>query len=350
MRLVRSRGIAPLLACVLLSWPLAVSSAPAKKKTDKAPPPATPTAAPEVPPPAPAPAKAAAPSDPAAAAPAAPEAKPASSSKPAPNSKPVPSSKPAPVEPERAVEEAPARQAPVSYDVVPVPADVAPAVTASRASFEGFFFSLNFGYATAGGQDGPIIPMLTHGGAAPPPGTPDLAAYAGSGDAYKRIVTTNRGEGVGAGLQFGYNIKGVVSLALDLTWHGSFGSKTDTAGNGTVAGLLGLHPLRFWRHDLPVDVKLYGGYGFFDILYYYEADIQTEAKGKAWTGTALPFGVQTEYRFDPKGVFALGLDLRAVQGAYTKWIYNYDNDITSNPATPVETFRKEARLTFGWHF
>lgn len=343
MRLVRFRGIAPLLALVLLSLPLVAHAAPAKKKSDKSSPPATPAAAPEVTPPAPAPAKASAPSAPAAPAPAAPA--PAE-----PEAKPAPTSKPAPVEPERAVEEAPARQAPAPRDIVPVSTDVVAAATTSRASFEGFFFSLNLGYATAGGQDGPRIPMLTHGGAAPPPGTPDLAAYAASGDAYKRIVTTNRGEGPGAGLQFGYNIKGFVSLALDLTWHGSFGSKTDTAGNGTVAALLGVHPLRFWRHDLPVDIKLYGGYGFFDILYYYEADIQTEAKGKAWTGSALPFGMQTEYRFDPKGVFALGLDLRAVQGAYTKWIYNYDNDITSNPATPVETFRKEARLTFGWHF
>ena len=173
--------------------------------------------------------------------------------------------------------------------------------------------------------------------------------FRSAGPSYGRAVTTNRGAGLAAALQLGYNIKGYVSLAVDLAWHGSFGAKTDTAGNGTVSGLLGLHPLRFWRHDLPVDVKLYAGYGFFDILYYYEAEIQTEAKGKAWTGTALPFGLQTEYKFDEKGAFALGLDLRAVKGSYTKWIYNYDNDITSNPSTPVETFRFEPRLTLTAH-
>ena len=165
-------------------------------------------------------------------------------------------------------------------------------------------------------------------------------------------MTTAVGEGAAAALQIGYNIKGYVSLWLDLSYHGTFGSTIDTAGNGTAAAMLGLHPLRFIGPDLPVDWKLYGGYGFFDILFYHETVFQPEATGKAWTGKALPFGTQFEYKFSDDSPFALGIDLRGVSANYEKWIYNNDKDISSTPSAdkPVTTFRKEGRLTFGWHF
>ena len=135
----------------------------------------------------------------------------------------------------------------------------------------------------------------------------------------------------------------------DLSWHGTFGSKIDMAGNGTAAAMVGFHPLRFVRDgQLPVDVKIYGGYGFFDILYYYEAEMQSEAKGKAWTGSSLPFGLQTEYRLTDH--FAMGLDLRLVKASYDKWIYNNDNNISSTLTTPETTLRFEPRISFAGHF
>lgn len=229
----------------------------------------------------------------------------------------------------------------------PVPADAPPlSVPPDRprkASWQGFFLSLNVGHASAGGKDGPIIPE--------PNGATGLGLIRAAAPAeYAKAVTTNRGEGLAAALQIGYNIKGLVSIWADLSWHGSFGSKADTAGVGTTAGMLGLHPLRLWRSDLPVDVRLYGGYGFFEILYYYESVFQQEATGKAWTGTSMPFGLATEYRFDDDGVFSMGLDLRLVQGSYDKWIYNNDKDIASTVSPPETTFRFEPRLMFGWHF
>jgi len=100
--------------------------------------------------------------------------------------------------------------------------------------------------------------------------------------------------------------------------------------------------------QLPVDLKLYGGYGFFDINYYYETEVQPEATGKAWTGTALPFGLQTEYRLSEH--FALGVDLRTVKASYDKWIYSDKDAITSRPSPPETTLRYEPRLTFAGHF
>ncbi len=118
-----------------------------------------------------------------------------------------------------------------------------------------------------------------------------------------------------------------------------------------VSTLIGIHPLRFWRADLPVDVRLYSGIGAFEVLYYYETEFQTEAKGKAWTGTSLPFGLQTEYKIDRDGAFAIGVDLRLVRGSYNKWIYNNDKDIASRlDDAPVTTLRFAPRLTFGFHF
>lgn len=218
--------------------------------------------------------------------------------------------------------------------------------------FEGFFLNLNLGYATAGGKDGPEIPALSVGGSNPPAGTPPLKTYASeTPDRYARAVTTNKGSGLAIAIQIGYNIKGFVSLWADISGHGSFGSSLDTAGVGTGAAMLGFHPLRFVKKgQLPVDIKLYGGFGFFEIMAYQEAEFQIDAKGKAWLGTSIPFGMSTEYKFNKKGAFAMGLDLRFVSAAYDKWVYNNDKDIASKLTTPETTFRFEPRLMFGWHF
>ena len=81
-----------------------------------------------------------------------------------------------------------------------------------------------------------------------------------------------------------------------------------------------------------------------------EVSVQSDAEGKAWTGTAIPFGLSGEWRV-PDSVFAIGVDLRFVRGSYDKWIYNNDKDISSDlSANPVTTLRFAPRVTFGWHF
>ncbi len=294
--------------------------------------------------------------------------------KPAPPPTPPPAAKPTEKAAEKAAEK-PADKgevppaAPKSPADAPVPKpvvrpsafpeeDVAPPKKARRhATFEGFFLSLNLGTSNHGGVAGPLIPDPTAGTGTVQATWGTFAAWrqagclAGTKVCYDRAITTARGNGLAANLQIGYNIKGFVSLWADLAWSGSFGTTADSAGIGTASAMLGLHPLRFWRDDLPVDVKLYSGYGFFESLYYYETEFQTEVKLKGWFGTSVPFGLHTELKIDRDGVFALGADLRFVAGSYTKWVYNNDKDIASRfDANPITTFRFVPRLSLGWHF
>ena len=224
----------------------------------------------------------------------------------------------------------------------------------------GFFLSLNVGYSNCGGQAGPLIPQprggslngtLSLGGVAWKdwPQQPCTGLF--ESHCYSGAVTTDVGAGLAAAFQVGYNVAGYVSFWGDISWHGSFGSKSDTAGAGTAAIMIGLHPLRFWRPDAPFDLRLYGGFGFFEILYYYEThlDVANEPKGKSWLGTSIPFGLSFEYRI-PDSVFAMGVDLRFVSGAYDEWVYNYDNDQKSALSPPITTFRFEPRVVMGWHF
>ena len=241
-----------------------------------------------------------------------------------------------------------------------MPADAAPQVYGPiEVLWGGFFLSLNIGYASSGGQAGPPIPQPMGGnlmGIVVNGQTWDQWAQTPCTGAfgercYSKAVTTDGGAGLAAAFQVGYNVSGYVSFWGDLSWHGSFGSKTETGGAGTVALMLGFHPLRFWRPDPPVDLRLYAGYGVFEILYYYETqlDAAMEAKGKSWMGTSIPFGLSFEYRI-PDSVFALGADLRFVSTSYNEWVYNYDNDQKSLPSPPVTTFRFEPRVVMAWHF
>ena len=263
-----------------------------------------------------------------------------------------PAANPAPIDAAAPADAPAAELAPVVTPNVAPPAlapfEAAPQTFEPNAEplWGGFFLSLNVGYATSGGKAGPIIPPVEHDG------IPIIDLNPTSNpSAYAKAVTTDGGAGLAAAFQVGYNIVGYVSFWGDFSWHGSFGSKTDTAGAGTVALMLGLHPLQFWRPDSPVDMKLYCGYGVFEILYYYETQLDSlrKPKGKSWLGTAIPFGLSFEYRI-PGSVFALGADLRFVAAAYDEWIYNYKNEKKSVLTTPETTFRFEPRLIMGWHF
>lgn len=209
----------------------------------------------------------------------------------------------------------------------------------AKATFEGFFFHFGLGYALDGGEDGPEIPDAK--------GTSTQILLHTARD-YTKLVTTKVGAGPAANFQIGYNIKGFVSLWFDLGGHGNPSSaKADLAGSGAASAMLGLHPLRFWRDDLPADVKLYGGYSPFEILGYNENQAQPEYKGKAWIGTAIPFGLMTQWKPALPGIFTLGLDLRFVRASYDKWYWNWDREEFSSPSPAVTTLRFEPRLTLG---
>ena len=335
------------VGCFLIAVGICAGTAPAfaakPKKKEAAPPPATPA---PVPPPAGRPAP----------LPPPPVAKPVDKPADKPVDKPV--DKPAPPAPVKPAEEAAPAKPVVRPSAFPEE-DAAPPVKKARrhATFEGFFLSLNVGHSNHGGEAGPLIPDPTAGSGTVTSTWGTFAQWRSVGcligdrACYNRAITTARGDGVAANVQIGYNIKGYVSLWADLAWSGSFGTTADSAGIGTASAMLGVHPLRFWRDDLPVDVRLYGGYGFFESLYYYETEFQTEVKLKGWFGTSIPFGLHTELKIDRDGVFALGVDLRFVAGSYTKWVYNNDKDIASRfDANPVTNFRFVPRLSLGWHF
>ncbi|HAN32812.1 MAG TPA: hypothetical protein DCQ06_14555 [Myxococcales bacterium] len=211
-----------------------------------------------------------------------------------------------------------------------------------RAAWDGFYVQLGIGYGTISGTDGPQIPDARSA-------TVIIPLDQLSSSRYAKAITTNRGSGLAAGLTFGYNIRGYASLALDLAWQGSFGAKTDMAGIGVPSFTVGIHPLRFWKSDLPMDLRLYGGVGFFELSYYYEDQMQGEPEGKSWTGTSIPLGATFTYRI-PQSVFVVGLDLRYTMASYDRWFYNYSDDIKSELTNPESTGRFTTKLLLAWHF
>lgn len=248
---------------------------------------------------------------------------------------------------------APAAKAPAAKTAGAAPAASAGPVAAApkakaddwrrgRAAWDGFYIQFGVGYGSVSGTAGPQIPDARSATTIVPLGQLNSTRYAGA-------VTTDRGAGLAASLTFGYNIQGYASLALDLAWQGNFGAKTDVDGVGVPSLTVGIHPLRFWRSDLPMDLRLYGGYGIFDIAYYFEDQMQGEAKGKSWTGTSIPLGATFTYRI-PKSVFVVGLDLRYTMASYDTWNYNYDDKIKSDLTTPETTSRFTTKLLLAWHF
>lgn len=334
-----------MVALAIAAWsPMAANSALAakpKKKTDA--PAATPAPAPA--PAAPSPAKPKEPDPP----PPPPPAKPTEPAKPAkPADAPKPAETPKPAEPAKPVD-ADKPRGPVASDVdrpePPKPID---------SVWAGFFFRFGFGYASTGGSAGPEIPTpkgilaITNSFKNDVNGL-SMAAY--GRERYGELVTTDVGGGMAAMLQFGYNIAGYGSFWLDINAHGNIsGDKKNFNGGGGVSLLAGVHPLRFVRPDLPVDLKVYAGYTPLEVLAYNENVVQSEYKAKAWLGANHPFGLLTEWKPKIHNGFALGLDLRFVHAMYDTWYYNWDKEQYSSPNPPITVIRFEPRLTLGAHF
>jgi len=261
-----------------------------------------------------------------------------------------------PAAPPKAEEPAPAGRPPAAEPTAPAPPAgptapevVPPAVRAptirkhkdepgDESQFAGGFFRIGLGYATDGGGVGRDLGATWEG--ADTDFDPEVA------------YRTRAGAGPAVAFQGGYNVLGYGSIAVELSGHGSPSSdKMKFAGGGAISTILGVHPLRFWRSDLPYDVCVYGGYTFFDILAYNENEFQSAAKGKSWMGSGIPFGLSGEYKFKASSSFALGLDLRFAHTSYDTWIYNWDKDIKADlSSSPVTTLRFEPKLMLNWHF
>ena len=323
------------LACVLGAavWQPGVANA---AKPKKKPPVKGAPAEPEVVP-APEPAKPVAPGKPAADKPG--------ESKPEPAKPEVVA--PAPAKPEPAAPAEPPGKKAVSLETPPAVAAKKPA---GKSIWEGFFFTFGAGYATSGGQSGPAVPDVEGTvfiGTAEFKKTIQLHSAAN----YSALVTSDVGAGPAVTLQFGYNILGYASIWLDIAGHGDLSTdKKNLSGGGGVSLAAGIHPLRFVRPDMPVDFKLYAGYTPIEVLAYNENQVQVEYKAKAWIGSAIPFGLHTEWKPNPDGGFALGFDLRMTKASYNQWYYNWDREELSRPDPPVTTLRIEPRLTLAAHF
>ncbi len=223
-----------------------------------------------------------------------------------------------------------------------VAAAVAPGTAHAKARWAGPFLILGPGYSTKSGEVGVPIPDTSGGTGA----ATKLSSL--SKDKYDAAVRTDKGNGVGLDLQLGYNLLGFASIWADLAWHGSFGSTLETAGTGSGALMLGFHPLRFIGDDLSIDVRVFGGYGLYEINHYNEDGTQAAAKGKAWTGNNITLGGSFEYRLTDSAI-SFGLDVRQVFGRYNTWVYNFDNDIRSQVSQSVHKDRFEAHATIGFH-
>jgi hypothetical protein len=76
---------------------------------------------------------------------------------------------------------------------------------------------------------------------------------------------------------------------------------------------------------------------------------EPEPQARAWTGTAMPVGLDVRYRFSPESTFCMGLDLRFVQTWYTEWLVDQSRSLKANIEPPVATGRFEPRLVLAWH-
>jgi hypothetical protein len=212
-------------------------------------------------------------------------------------------------------------------------------VLSAPSVWDGFYIDVGLGFANHGGQIGPVIPG--------PSGT---SGFSTTHPRYGEAVRTDIGDGFAFNLELGYTILGFATVAADISWSGRLGSKINMEGAAAAGALLGVHPLRFYKADLPVDSMLYVGVDY-TFMYYHEDAFQQEVEGKGWLGTAIPFGLRTWWHPSESSPLVLGIDLRLVKSNLHTWIYSQSDGIESDLSDdPVSTTRFEPRLILGWHY
>jgi hypothetical protein len=171
----------------------------------------------------------------------------------------------------------------------------------------GGYFGFGVGYALVAGEKG--VDLRT--------GIP--GNILGGSEAYRDIVRTEFGEGLGFELRFGW-LFGPVAAEIGLVGHGTFDFKN---GAGYPLFTVRFHPLLLVDSliDLPFDFNVFVGAGY--AIGGYRHEIGNDDKG--WEGWAPTTGLGLSY--DLSASVRLGLDLRFVLPQYRTFLYDWDDDI-----------------------
>jgi hypothetical protein len=177
---------------------------------------------------------------------------------------------------------------------------------------DGPYVGLGLGYAMTSGQAGQTFEDAT------------FSNLAAGSDAYRDVVNTDFGEGLGFELRFGWMI-GAFAPEIGLLGHGS---TSFDEGAGYPMFTLRIHPLRFVELlDIPFDFNVFAGAGYAIGGYSHVGDDE-----KGWEGWSWSVGAGATVDVTPG--FRVGLDLRAILPQYDTFLYDWDDDITF---TPTET-------------
>lgn len=193
-----------------------------------------------------------------------------------------------------------------------------PAITEAK---EGFYIGVGIGGALVDGDDPVTIES-------------DVLIVNGCSE-NPECVTTEYAEGLGTLFRFGYNIKGIFSIETSILSHGLGADDLEAQGHLIFAGVL--HPIgiaNVIETDGGAEVKpemifwdpyiLAGGGMSWGV---YHASIDDDDKG--WTSTDFQAGLGLNMHFGR--LVSAGIDMRWTLAHYDEWIFNYDDNIVSDP-------------------
>jgi hypothetical protein len=188
-------------------------------------------------------------------------------------------------------------------------------VTASARPKGGAYVGLGLGYASASGDRGISLKASNQ-----------FSVNVPNADEF---IRTDFGSGLSFELRFGVLI-GPVAPEISIFGHGTTDAEN---GAGYPTFQLRFHPLMLVDSlaDVPVDANVYAGVGYAIGGYHHLGDDD----GKGWDGLAVTTGLAVNYEFSPKVM--LGIDLKFALPQYSSWIFDYDDDITFEPAETPST-------------
>lgn len=186
--------------------------------------------------------------------------------------------------------------------------------TAQARPPEGGYFGFGLGYGIVSGDRGVALEDV------------DVTIPPALADDW---VRTEFGEGMSFELRFGWLI-GPVAPEIGIFGHGEFDFEN---GAGYPTFTLRFHPLMLVdaAKEWPVDANVYVGAGYAIGGYQPE----TDDDGKGWEGWTLNLGFGGAYQLSER-VF-LGLDVKFAMPMYSSWLYDWDDDISFEPAETPST-------------
>lgn len=188
------------------------------------------------------------------------------------------------------------------------------ATSADARPPEGGYFGLGLGYAIVSGDRG--VPLKGVDVSIPPALADDW-------------VRTEFGEGMSFELRFGWLI-GPIAPEISMFGHGTFDFEN---GAGYPTLQVRFHPLMLVdaAADWKVDGSVYIGAGY--VMGGYQPE--TDDDGKGWEGWTLNFGFGASYELSKR--VHLGLDVKFAMPMYSSWLYDWDDDISFEPAETPST-------------